>query len=115
MGVTYHANYVIWMEVGRTALCAWLGAPYTEIQRAGIHVAVVGVEGRYLAPALYDDEVVIESWVASVNPRLIAFGYKMTKGIDGPLLFEGQTKHVFLNQGLKPTRLPEEYLNLFRG
>ena len=32
MGVVYHANYVIWMEIGRTQLIRDLGYDYTKLE-----------------------------------------------------------------------------------
>lgn len=41
MQVVYHANYLVWCEVGRTELMRQLGAPYTEVERHGVGLAVV--------------------------------------------------------------------------
>ena len=32
MGVVYHANYLIWMEVARTDLCRSLGSAYRDME-----------------------------------------------------------------------------------
>ena len=32
MGVVYHANYLVWMEVGRTDYLAALGFPYSRLE-----------------------------------------------------------------------------------
>ncbi len=32
MGIVYHANYLVWMEIGRTKLIEDLGFRYTEME-----------------------------------------------------------------------------------
>ena len=36
MGVVYHANYLIWFELGRTAFTKSIGLDYLEMEEAGI-------------------------------------------------------------------------------
>ena len=33
MGVVHHANYLVWLELARTHLCANSGFPYAEIEK----------------------------------------------------------------------------------
>ena len=35
MGVVYHANYVVWMEIGRTQLIRDLGYDYAKLEEMG--------------------------------------------------------------------------------
>ena len=111
MGVVYHANYVIWMEVGRVEFARAAGLPYKELEAAGFFMAVVEANCRYLAPALYDDEIEIETRVHKATPRTLDFAYTFWRGAQK--LGEGSTRHVFLNQELRPTRLPAEYHGVF--
>ncbi|MFU8794571.1 MAG: acyl-CoA thioesterase, partial [Dethiobacteria bacterium] len=32
MGVAYHANYLVWFEVGRTEMMREIGLPYIEFE-----------------------------------------------------------------------------------
>ena len=32
MGVVYHANYLVWMEVGRTEFCRAAGIVYRDLE-----------------------------------------------------------------------------------
>ena len=36
MGVVYHANYLVWLELGRTALVESLGLSYVDMEQDGI-------------------------------------------------------------------------------
>ena len=42
MGVVYHANYLVWMEVGRVEYCRASGFRYRDMEPRGILLAVVG-------------------------------------------------------------------------
>ena len=125
MGVVYHANYLIWMEVGRVEYCRASGFRYRDLEAAGVLLAVVEVNCRYLSPALYDDEVVIETNIEEATPRLVRFCYRLYSGEDGAgikagsgikerrLLAEGFTKHVFCGRDRKAAKLPKQYHAIF--
>ena len=113
MGVVYYANYLVWMEVGRVELCKALGFNYRDMEiESGVFLAVAEASCRYSSPARFDDEVVIRTWVAEAGSRMVRFQYQMSAG-DGRKLAAGETKHVFLDRGMKPCRMPERYRPLF--
>ena len=75
MGIVYHANYLIWMEVGRVEYCRAAGMRYRDLEAEGINLAVVEAECRYLKPALYDQEIAIVTTLAEASPRMLEFRY----------------------------------------
>ncbi|MBK7927968.1 MAG: acyl-CoA thioesterase [Bryobacterales bacterium] len=114
MGVVYHANYIIWMEVGRVELCRALGLRYRDLERnEQVHLAVVEVDCRFARPALYDDEVIVKAWIAEANPRLVKFGYEMRNAETDVVLATGHTKHAFLGADMKPRKLPVAHRGIF--
>jgi len=109
MGVVYHANYLIWMEVGRVEYWRAAGLRYRDMEREdGILLVVAEVHCRYLAPAVYDEEVIIRTSVAEANPRMIRFEYEILAS-DGRRLANGYTKHVFCGADRRPAKLPQKY------
>src|SRR6202000_3342437 len=91
MGVVYHSNYIIWMEVGRVELLRQLGFTYKEMEREDrCHIAVVDVKCRYKSPALYDDEVLVRTRLLNVRESVIHFGYEILRAEDNTLLAEGE-------------------------
>ena len=84
MGVVYHANYIIWMEVGRVEYFRAQGIRYRDMEQEGILLVVVEAHCRYHSPARYDEEVSIRTWVEEAGPRMIRFGYEMTDIAHGP-------------------------------
>src|SRR5580658_1288032 len=119
MGVVYHANYLVWMEVGRVEYWRAAGMRYRDMERDdGILLAVAELSCRYLAPAYYDEEVIVRTKVGEVNPRLIRFEYELVGADDGRAIASGFTKHIFCGPDRKPRRLPEKYhaaLGIVRG
>jgi acyl-CoA thioester hydrolase len=113
MGIVYHANYFIWMEVGRVEYCRARGACYRDLEKEGILLAVVEANCRYLAPALYDEEILIRTRVESANPRKVVFCYELSSASDGRRLAEGSTVHVFMGPNRRARKLPQAYHQLF--
>jgi acyl-CoA thioester hydrolase len=95
MGVVYYANYLVWMEVGRVELCKALGFDYRDMERDGVLMAVAEANCRYLSPARFDDEVVVKTWIAEANFRVIQFAYEMRLTADDRKLASGFTRHTF--------------------
>ncbi len=116
MGVVYHANYLVWMEIGRVELVRSLGLEYGRLEnREGLFLGVVEVNCRYLYPARYDQELEIVTRVQKFGSRLIEFRYSIECVEPARTLAEGQTRHVWLNREMRPAKLPESYLSLLRS
>lgn len=108
MGVAYHANYFAWFEVGRTEYLRRLGLAYTAVEALGLHLPVVECRARFLAPARYDDEIVIAASVARLDRLRIHYQYHLRERQTGRALATGETHHVFVNRDGRPMRLPVE-------
>jgi acyl-CoA thioester hydrolase len=114
MGVVYHANYLIWFEVGRVEYIRQLGLDYKSMEREeGCGIAVVDVSVRYKAPARYDDELVVQTRLIAARGALIRFGYKIVRAADELLLCEGETVHVVVDTEMKKRPLPQKYADRF--
>lgn len=110
MGVVYYANYLVWMEIGRVELVRAFGVPYREMEELeGLYLVVTAASCRYLHPARYDQEILVETEVASSTARRIEFGYRIRLADSERLLAEGSTRHMWLNRDWRPARLPEQY------
>ena len=110
MGVVYHANYYVWMEIARVELVRSLGLNYRELEaKEGLYLAVTETQCRYLTAARYDDEVAITARIAEGNPRILVFRYELKAVPSGQLVATGMTRHMWLNRDWRPTRLPVPY------
>src|SRR6202789_3617583 len=80
MGVVYHANYLVWFEVGRVECIRQLGLDYKSMEEDGAMIAVAEVTARYKAPARYDDELIVRTSLSGVRGPLVRF----RDGVVGP-------------------------------
>jgi acyl-CoA thioester hydrolase len=116
MGVVYHANHLIWFEVGRVELMRQMGFSYRDMEREdGRFIAVAEATCRYRAPAYYDEEVVVRTRLKTVRESVIIFSYELTKADGGTLLAEGETTHIVTDSKMKVAALPDKYFVAFRA
>ena len=80
MGFAYYGNYLRWFEIGRAEMLRSLGRSYRDIESLGIWLPVLEAKCRYLKPARYDDEVVIETGVLALGRASVRFGYRVVRG-----------------------------------
>lgn len=98
MGIVYHANYLVWFEVGRSELFRELDLPYTQFEEQGLGLAVIEANCRYRKPSHYDDDLVIITELDHMSSRSARFKYHVYR--EETLLAEGKTVHVFItNEG----------------
>ncbi len=114
MGVVHHANYLVWFELARTALCASCGHPYAEIERQGYLLMVVGAHAHYRRGARYGERVRVVVWIDRLRTRHLAFAYEVRRGEE--LLATGRTEHVWVRrEDGRPTSMPPELREPFRA
>ena len=107
MGIVYYANYLVWMEIGRTNLMRDMDLTYKKMEEKGIMLPVTKACARYLKSALYDDEVDVYSTITMCSGARVRIDYKIKKG--EALLCTGYTEHVFLSiETKKILRIPIE-------
>ena len=117
MGVVYHANYLVWCEIGRTELIRERFASYAEVERAGVALAVSEATLRFHAAARYDDLIRVETWVTAVRSRAVSFEYLISRvsQSDGPeRLASARTSLIALDRNSRPRKLPPELLARLR-
>ena len=114
MGVVYYANYLRWFEKGRTEYLREAGMPYSSIEQRGICFPVIEVSGRYLRPAHFDDEILIETILDSLSGTILKFNYKINHHSNGSLLTLGWTKHACVNRQGQVTKIPTELVKLLK-
>ncbi len=116
MGVVYHANHFIWFEVGRVEFMRQLGFNYKDMERDDdCFIAVVDARCRYKAPAHYDDEIVVRTYLKNIREKMIHFGYELIREQTGELIAEGETTHIVANSQMQPRPLPEKHMSIFRN
>lgn len=114
MAVAHHSNYLAWFEVGRTDLCREAGISYREIEARGYVLVVTEATCKYRRPFLYDDEVVIRTFVEFAGNRSIRFRYALYDETCSTLRADGTTSHFWLDRTTrKPVTANPEIVGLF--
>ncbi len=114
MGVVYHSNFLIWMEVGRVELLRQMGFEYRNMEREdNCHIPVVDLHVRYKAPALYDDEILVRTRLTNARRSLLEFRYQVLREAGEVLLAEGKTTHIIVDDKLQRRSLPDKYIVAF--
>ncbi|TDL34935.1 acyl-CoA thioesterase [Jeotgalibacillus sp. S-D1] len=93
MGVVYHANYLVWMEIGRTALIEELGFRYAEMEEQGILAPVMDIQVSYKMPVRYGEKATIRTWIDHYDGLRTHYGYEIVSD-SGQLAASGLSKHV---------------------
>ena len=107
MGVVYHANYLVWCDMGRTDYLGSRGANYAELERGGTSLAVSDASVRYHAPARYDDLIRVETTLREVRSRAVTFDYVITNAQTSVRLATASTALVSIDRNGRPVRLPD--------
>jgi len=113
MGVVYHANYLVWCEMGRTDFIRQLGVTYAEMERNGVSLAVSELSARFHAAARYDDLIRVHTILADVRSRMIAFDYVVSNAETEQRLVSARTTLLSLVRSSKPIALPRAIRELF--
>ena len=109
MGVVYHANYLVWFEVGRVELMREMGVTYRKMEEEGAMIPVVEVTARYMASARYDDVLIVRTFVAGLRGSIIRLRYMILRAEDELLLCEGESVHLVVGRDMKMRAIPEKY------
>ena len=118
MGVVYHANYLVWFEIGRVEFIRHMGLDYKRMEHdEGAFIAVVEATARYKSPARYDDELIVRTTLAGVRGSVVRFRYAIVRsasaGEDELLLCEGETVHIVVGRDMKKRDMPVTYARRF--
>lgn len=105
MGVVYHANYLVWFEIGRTKLIEQLGFKYVEMEAQGFVSPVIDAHISYKKPVLYGQKVTVETWVKKYDGIRTIYEYQIIND-KKEIAVTGTTKHVVVQKdSFKPVIL----------
>ena len=116
-GVVYYANYLKYIERGRTEYLRELGFNQVNlIENDGVVFVVKSVEADYISPAFLDDFIEVQTVIEKVNHASLIFTQKIVNKDKSTVLFKAIVKVVSIfNNNLKPCALPQEILEKLNG
>ncbi len=109
-GIIYYANYLKYLEQGRTELLRSLGVRYRdlEVQRK-LFLPVVSAHCEYLAPSRYDDLLTIRTWISELGRASISFEcWVLDSELGGKVVARVRSRHAIVTSLWKPTRVPAD-------
>jgi acyl-CoA thioester hydrolase len=113
MGVVYHANYLVWFEIGRTEFCRARGFSYRDMEEnENAFLVVAESYCRYKAPAYYDDVLIVRTHITELRRRSLRFGYEIVRESDDVVIAEGETGHVVTDANGRVRSMPQGFAEM---
>ena len=103
-GVVYYANYLKFIERGRSEWVRDMGVDQVALKAHGTVFAVRRVMADYLAPAKYDDQLVVQTDVQKIGGASLSLVQTVWRA--DTLLFSAVVVIVAIGADGKPVRLP---------
>src|SRR5690625_3503405 len=97
MGVVYHANYLVWFEIGRTKYVESLGFKYADMEKHNVVSPVIDAQITYKKPVRYGEKVEVITWVEKYDGIRTVYGYEIINA-EGELVVTGTTEHVIVKK-----------------
>ena len=108
MGVVYHAEYLVWCEVGRTEFIRTHLRSYAKLEEEGLMLAVADASLRYHGGARYDELIRVETRLAEVRSRSLRFEYLVRRAETGEKLVTAATTLVAVDRSGRSMVIPTE-------
>lgn len=97
MGIVYHANYLVWFEIGRTKLVEALGFRYANMEEQGYISPVLDVQAKFHRPIRYGERARVKTWIEDYDGLKTVYGYEITNQ-EGDVCVTGSSSHVVLKK-----------------
>lgn len=114
MGYCYYGNYAQYFEVGRVEALRKIGMSYKSMEKEGVMLPVSRYEVDYKYPALYDDELIIETSLTEIKGARIYFDYTILNK-NKTVVATAYTTLVFVSkENMRPMAPPEAFLHTMK-
>ena len=116
-GVVFYANYLKFIERGRTEYLRDLGFDQGKITKEKNIVFVVkSLSADYLSPAYLDDMIQVQTNIKLSKKASLVFTQKILNLEKNTVLFNAEVKVVsVLKNDLKPCAIPQEIMEKLNG
>jgi acyl-CoA thioester hydrolase len=114
MGVTHHANYIVFFEEARSHYSRERGANYADFERSGYWLTVVEVHARFIVPTRYAQRITARCWIDELKSRAVQFGYEIVDADSGQVCVTGYSKHICITHEGRVAKLPENWFAAMR-
>jgi len=108
MGVVNNVNYFKWLEEGRVELLRDLGMPLIDIEKGGTFLMMVETQCNFLAPARYDEVLILETRITHVGNKSLRFDYQVLRRDRSRVIAKAHSVHVCTDRNGKSKPIPPE-------
>jgi len=105
-GIVYYANYLRFLERGRSEMVRAAGISQRDMKAAGLVFAVRRVEADYLRPAHFEDDLMVETAATGLRGASFDMPQRVLRGEE--VLLTATVRIVVLDDRGRPVRLPAE-------
>ena len=99
--------YLFFERFGRTELLRANGLAYKDLEEAGVFFVVAELNIKYRRPALYDEELRLETSCTGVTASKVEHSYKLMREDNGLVLAEAKSILACVDSRGKVRRIPE--------
>ncbi len=116
-GVVYYANYLKYIERGRSEMLREAGFEQDQINKDfGVLFVVRKVTANYLSPAKFDDLIEVQTEIKAAGKASLIFYQKIMNIRQNTVLFDAEVKVVsVLTQNFKPCGMPQAISEKLNG
>jgi acyl-CoA thioester hydrolase len=109
-GIIYYANYLKYLEQGRTELLRSLGVRYRDLEvKRKLFLPAVSASCEYLAPSRYDDLLTIRTWIAELGRASVSFSCEVIDSeLGGKVVARVHSRHAIVTDLWRPARVPAD-------
>jgi acyl-CoA thioester hydrolase len=116
MGIVHHANYVVYLEMGRLEYMRRRGFSYKALVERGYHMPVIELDIRYRKPAYFDDLLKVTTKLGALTRVTARFDYSVICVQAQPegqepspeLLLEARVLLACVDEKKRPRQLPDD-------
>lgn len=112
-GVVYYANYLKFLERGRSDAVREAGISQLDMREAGLVFVVRRVEADYLRPARFDDILTVETGLEDMRGARFTMPQTVWRGEER--LMEARIDCAVMDLAGRPARLPAEIRHKLAG
>lgn len=112
MGIVYHGNYPLYLEMGRIEWLRKMGVSYKKMEEDGIMLPVISLALNYKIPAHYDNIINVKTQLKKRPSAKIEFEYEITNE-KGQIITTAEVVLAFVDMKTnRPVRAPQYILDI---
>jgi acyl-CoA thioester hydrolase len=112
MGVVYHGNYALYLEIGRIEWLRKLGISYKKMEESGIMLPVVSMSLNFKKSARYDDLINVKTQLKNPPTAKIEFDYEITSENNEVIALANVVLAFIDMKTNRPVRAPQYILDV---